>query len=112
MTWLVSPSIRASARTRLFRTTLIWWHKLGKACVDCGESNLLVLEYDHARGEKCFNIMEGARRAPYVSLAKLAEEIAKCDLVCSNCHTVRTWEREEARGHNTLFTLLQVRGVL
>jgi hypothetical protein len=28
-----------------------------------------------------------------VATEKLLAEIAKCDLVCSNCHRIRTWER-------------------
>jgi hypothetical protein len=57
-------------------------------CVDCGEGNPIVLEFDHVRGEKRGNISEIVSAG--WSLAYLAEEIAKCDVRCANCHRIRT----------------------
>lgn len=62
-----------------------------KPCMDCGvEYPTYVLDFDHVRGEKSFNI-SGAKsnRTPKAIIA----EIEKCDLVCSNCHRVRTQSR-------------------
>lgn len=56
-------------------------------CVDCGETDPLVLEFDH-RGDKLFTI--GSELGHRNWQAVLAE-IAKCDVVCSNCHRRRTW---------------------
>jgi hypothetical protein len=53
-------------------------------CVDCGESDPIVLEFDHVRGEKSFNVSYGVIKN--YSLKRLAEEIAKCDIRCANCH--------------------------
>lgn len=60
-----------------------------KPCVDCGgEFPPVAMDFDHRDGEqKIGNISllvnQGSEHA-------LMKEIAKCDLVCSNCHRVRT----------------------
>ena len=65
--------------------------KLEAGCMDCGYSqHSSALEFDHVRGEKHFNI--GARLTS-VSRARLVAEMLKCDVVCANCHRVRTAER-------------------
>ena len=46
----------------------------------------MVLEFDH-RGDKSFNIAKGLRDRGWDDLL---EEIAKCDVVCANCHRRRT----------------------
>lgn len=49
------------------------------------------MDFDHVRGEKSFGIARGQ------SLAATLAEIAKCDLVCANCHRIRTVARRRAR---------------
>lgn len=56
-------------------------------CVDCGESDLVVLEFDHVRGEKSFNISSGIRGQ---GLSSIKEEIEKCEVRCANCHRKKT----------------------
>lgn len=56
-------------------------------CADCGQQYpWYVMEFDHVRGEKKFNI-GGAHG---VGIKKLATEIEKCEIVCANCHRART----------------------
>ena len=55
-------------------------------CVDCGEADPVVLEFDHVRGEKLGNVSD-LRAA---SMKKIIAEVAKCDVVCANCHRRRT----------------------
>jgi hypothetical protein len=55
-------------------------------CVDCGETDPLVLEFDHL-SDKRFNIAKGVRDRKWRSVL---DEIAKCDVVCANCHPRRT----------------------
>ncbi len=57
-------------------------------CVDCGETNILVLEFDHVRGEKQYDI--GTMIHGNSSLKKLEEEIAKCEVRCASCHRIKT----------------------
>ena len=48
------------------------------------------MDFDHVRGKTA-----GISRLlqANVSMTRLLAEIAKCDLVCSNCHRIRTWNR-------------------
>ena len=62
-------------------------------CVDCGERDLCVLEFDHI-GEKTGGVMRLARNE--VSLLRLEQEIAHCEARCVNCHRRRT---SQAGGH-------------
>lgn len=50
----------------------------------CGEDDIVVMDFDHVRGEKIFDLSQAATLC--VSQQKLEEEIAKCDVLCRNCH--------------------------
>jgi hypothetical protein len=59
-------------------------------CVDCGEKDIRVLEFDHLpQFVKTANVSELASS----SLARIQAEIAKCEVVCANCHKRRTYGR-------------------
>lgn len=65
--------------------------KTGQPCLDCGE--LLphyMMDFDHVRGEKLGNVETIARLG---DMELLLKEVAKCDLICANCHRHRTWMR-------------------
>jgi hypothetical protein len=55
-------------------------------CIDCGETDPVVLEFDHV-GDKRFDISKGLRDRNWQSVV---DEIAKCEVVCANCHRRRT----------------------
>lgn len=57
-------------------------------CVDCGEADPLVLEFDHVRGAKIADISRLVSRG--ASWAEIVVEMEKCDVVCRNCHARRT----------------------
>lgn len=60
-----------------------------RPCADCGvQYPHYVMDFDH-RGDKKFNI--GASRNK--GLRQVLAEIAKCDVVCANCHRERTHGR-------------------
>lgn len=64
-------------------------------CTDCGgKFHHCAMDFDHVRGEKILEIGIMVKRP--VSESQLIEELAKCELVCSNCHRVRTWNRSHA----------------
>jgi hypothetical protein len=56
-------------------------------CVDCGEEDLCVLDFDHVE-EKTGSVLRFAREG--YAWAKLKAEIAKCVIRCANCHRRRT----------------------
>lgn len=57
-------------------------------CVDCGETDLVVLEFDHVRGIKRHAV--STMVAGGFTWAAIEEEIAKCDVRCANDHKRRT----------------------
>lgn len=59
-------------------------------CVDCGESDPVVLEFDHL-GEKRGHV--GTLVVEALGVKALREELSVCDVVCVNCHRRRTAER-------------------
>ncbi len=56
-------------------------------CVVCGETDPVLLEFDHIRG-KDNNITDLIRLN--VSLPRLQAEIEKCQVLCVNCHKRKT----------------------
>lgn len=65
--------------------------KAATGCADCPETDSIVLTFDHVRGEKVDCIATMVNRS--VSLKRLEDEIAKCEVVCANCHARRTYRR-------------------
>ena len=60
-------------------------------CSDCGHIfHHCAMDFDHI-SDKSFNIGEAANRQ--YPRNKIIAEIAKCEVVCSNCHRLRTWKR-------------------
>lgn len=65
-----------------------------KRCADCGVSYpYWVMSFDHVRGEKLGNIASMVLKK---GKAWLLAEVAKCDVVCANCHAERTHQRERS----------------
>jgi hypothetical protein len=57
-------------------------------CVDCGEADIVVLDFDHVRGVKLMGIADLI--AGVYPLTTLKAEVAKCDVRCANCHRRKT----------------------
>lgn len=66
----------------------IYEYLLVHPCVDCGESDPIVLEFDHVRGTKKKNVSRMACGSTY-SWTAIKIEIDKCDIRCANCHRRR-----------------------
>lgn len=80
----------APAKKRaLDRNRAALWGILEEAiCEDCGESDPLVLEFDHTNEKDA-----GVSTLHSGSLPRMLDEIKKCDIVCANCHRKRTYNR-------------------
>ena len=61
-------------------------------CVDCGETDSEVLDFDHVRGKKTAAVSSFVRGG--YSLAKLVAEVELCEVRCANCHRRITRRRE------------------
>lgn len=66
--------------------------KEDSGCIDCGERYPhFMLEFDHLPEYEKFG--SPANIARRYSMEKALIETAKCDVVCANCHKIRTWQR-------------------
>jgi len=85
-------------RKRALRAFLVE-HFTSNPCVDCGESDIRVLEFDHKPNtEKCNGVARIACSGH--SLKKLVQEIDKCDVRCKNCHAKKTFARMGGSWHD------------
>lgn len=62
-------------------------------CIDCNNKDWRVLDFDHVRGIKIFQI-SAVHRFNY-GLTELKQEMRKCDVRCSNCHRIKTYEERQ-----------------
>lgn len=79
-------------RARTEQSRKLWDLKEESGCIDCGEMYPhYMLEFDHLpQHEKLGSPIYVART---YSMEKALEEVKKCDIVCANCHKIRTWQR-------------------
>lgn len=60
-------------------------------CLDCGNKDIRVFEFDHVRGIKKGNISTMIGQG--CGLETIKKEILKCEIRCANCHRIKTIER-------------------
>jgi len=56
-------------------------------CVDCGETDPIVLQFDHVFGQKESSVSNLVNKG---RVSALKQEIEKCEVRCANCHTRKT----------------------
>jgi len=86
----------SKARRQQALDVIVAWFSEG--CVDCGSTDIRVLEFDHVRGTKVASVGSMVRRGR--ALAVIQAEIAKCDVRCRNCHAIVTIERRDSSWHD------------
>ncbi len=82
-----SRLLRNVAATRAENRRRIIEYLATHPCVDCGETDIIVLEFDHL-GDKVANVStyaNGGRTWP-----RIEAEIEKCEVRCANCHRRKT----------------------
>ena len=83
-------------RHRQKRTALVA-SKKSKPCADCGNTFPPVcMDFDHRPGTNKLGCVATIVGSLGWSLDRVEEEIAKCDVVCANCHRIRTANRRLA----------------
>jgi len=71
--------------------------KVQRGCTDCGyRANPVALDFDHLPGSvKLYRVCSMAG----MSRGLIDAEIAKCEVVCANCHRIRTNDRLGVNNH-------------
>lgn len=89
------PYVDRAKKSRQKRKDFVLTKK-NSPCTDCHVSYpAFVMDFDHMGIEdKSFNLSQAASQ----SIEAITKEIAKCELVCSNCHRIRTHNRLKNSG--------------
>ncbi|ACH62143.1 hypothetical protein MYRNA_144 [Mycobacterium phage Myrna] len=81
-------------RAKAQRTAMSVWARQLKSgpCTDCGGTfHHFQMDWDHIGDDKEFDVGKAVRIG--YGKKRILAEIAKCELVCANCHRLRTWRR-------------------
>jgi hypothetical protein len=75
-------------RERRQKREYIWNYLDAHPCIDCGEADIVVLEFDHVTGKKDrdVSVLVGTN----ATQEHLEREVAKCVVRCANCHRRKT----------------------
>jgi hypothetical protein len=84
--------VQRTAKRRIEAKAFLVSYLRQHPCVDCGTSDLRVLDFDHRPGvAKRKDVMVMVKEG--FSIDRLMDEITKCDVRCRNCHAIVTLER-------------------
>lgn len=92
--WYYKNKAKVAARQVELRAEFLEWYNQLKAqpCTDCGNQFPSVcMQWDHIGTAIKVDKLSVVKRNR--NKAKVLAEIAKCELVCANCHAIRTHER-------------------
>lgn len=81
---------QAQKRHRLKIRARLFEYLITKSCVDCGEKDPIVLEFDHRDPEVKFKFISRMLSGHY-SWQSIEQEIAKCEIRCANCHRRKSY---------------------
>jgi hypothetical protein len=85
---MARPNDTARAAKRRY---IVARYKTLTGCTDCGyNEDARALEFDHLPGTEKLGTVASMM---YKSWEKIKQEIRKCEVVCANCHSIRTHER-------------------
>lgn len=86
---LAQANARAKYRDRIAAI------KNSQGCKDCGETHPACLQFHHIDpATKLFAVNRAAVNK--IPIDRLMAEIAKCELLCANCHAKRHWTERQA----------------
>lgn len=96
---------RKHRREKLQKVKLYLQGLLGGKCQNCGISDSRVLDFDHIDPASKEMLISQRYNLP---IGVLEEEVRKCQLLCANCHRIKTfesggydsWKRRKYRNKN------------
>ena len=100
--WISAEAVevaRVSENKRRMNRKHAWYQALCRykelrGCADCGyNEDGRALQFDHLTEDKSFDVARGHTR----SNTQIINEVRKCDVVCANCHAIRTSRRRADR---------------
>lgn len=88
-----NPNLQYERNDRNIREAYRFLNEIkSRPCMDCGHSfDPICMDFDHVRGKKSFSLSAAVRDG--FSKKRMLAEIEKYEIVCSNCHRVRTHKR-------------------
>lgn len=84
-------------KRRIEQQGLMYNYLINNPCVDCGNSDIRVLQFDHIGNDKEYDI--GVMMRGHMPWEKILLEMKKCEVVCANCHIIRTSSRSNNWRH-------------
>jgi len=84
----------ATSKNKLKLQTHVWEYLSNNPCIDCGESSIIFLEFDHI-GPKTEWVSFLIRK--HASISKIRAEISKCVVRCISCHRKSTQSKYKSR---------------
>jgi uncharacterized protein YjbK len=85
--YYLSKAHKRNVKLRISNQKYIFEYLLKNPCIDCGEKDPIVLDFDHQRDK---HIEISSLIKWNYSLSKLKLEISKCVIRCANCHRRKT----------------------
>ncbi len=82
--YLAQKRHRVKIRAKLFE------YLSCKSCIDCGEKDPVVLEFDHSNPSAKFKNIARMLSGHY-SWQSIEQEMIKCEIRCANCHRRKTY---------------------
>ncbi len=88
----IEYSIKWRAESHLFKRAFLDSLKMQLGCADCGyNEHSYAMDFDHCEGKKEYSLASNSMLDR--NWEALLTELSKCDVLCANCHRVRTYER-------------------
>jgi hypothetical protein len=85
--YYVQKALLRNAENKRVQQQLVIEYLASHPCVDCGEADVVCLEFDHVRGRKRGDV---SRMMGSYTWPTIRAEIEKCDVRCANCHRRKT----------------------
>lgn len=90
----ISKSILYRSQNQKISREYVFDYLTTHPCIDCGENNILTLEFDHIKNHDKKHFISSMIIQGY-HLNKIKKEIDKCEVRCANCHKIKTAKQQK-----------------